>query len=124
MKEFAKDLKTVYTAVDEEAALEQLERVKGKWSPQYPYAMKRWYENWDAVSPIFKFSADVRKAFYTTNAIESLNATLRRLNRQRSVPGHVRSHQKMDDADPELGSDPGRTGDHVPGQDSRIEKIS
>ena len=85
MKEFAKDLKTVYTAVDEEAALEQLERVKGKWSPQYPYAMKRWYENWDAVSPIFKFSADVRKAFYTTNAIESLNATLRRLNRQRSV---------------------------------------
>lgn len=54
-------------------------------SPQYPYAMKRWYENWDAVSPIFKFSADVRKAFYTTNAIESLNATLRRLNRQRSV---------------------------------------
>lgn len=57
MKEFAKDLKTVYTAVDEEAALEQLERVNGKWSPQYPYAMKRWYENWDAVSPIFKFSA-------------------------------------------------------------------
>lgn len=85
MKEIAKDLKTVYTAVDEEAALEQLERVKGKWSPQYPYAMKRWYENWDAVSPIFKFSADVRKAFYTTNTIESLNATLRRLNRQRSV---------------------------------------
>ena len=84
-KEFAKDLKTVYTAVDEEAALEQLERVNGKWSPQYPYAMKRWYENWDAVSPIFKFSAEVRKAFYTTNAIESLNATLRRLNRQRSV---------------------------------------
>ena len=74
MKEFAKDLKTVYTAVDEEAALEQLERVKGKWSPQYPYAMKRWYENWDAVSPIFKFSADVRKAFYTTNAIELLKA--------------------------------------------------
>lgn len=85
MKEFAKDLKTVYTALDEEAALEQLERVNGKWSPQYPYAMKRWYENWDAVSPIFKFSAEVRKAFYTTNAIESLNATLRRLNRQRSV---------------------------------------
>lgn len=41
-----------------------------------------------------------------------------------AVPGHVRSHQKMDDADPELWSDPGRTGDHVPGQDPRIEKIS
>ena len=40
---------------------------------------------WDAISPIFKFSKDVRTAFYTTNAIESLNASYRRLNRQRSV---------------------------------------
>lgn len=47
--------------------------------------MKRWYDNWDAITPIFKFSPDVRKAIYTTNAIESLNSTHRRLNRQRSV---------------------------------------
>ena len=47
--------------------------------------MKRWYDNWDAVSPIFKFSAAVRKVIYTTNSIESLNATYRKLNRQRSV---------------------------------------
>ena len=40
---------------------------------------------WDAISPIFKFSKDVRTAFYTTNVIESLNASYRRLNRQRSV---------------------------------------
>lgn len=85
MKEFAKDLKSIYTAPDEKAALEQLERVTRKWSPQYPFAMKRWESNWDAISPIFKFSKDVRTAFYTTNAIESLNAALRRLNRQRSV---------------------------------------
>lgn len=42
-------------------------------------------QNWDAISPIFKFSSDVRKVIYTTNAIESLNATYRKLNRQRSV---------------------------------------
>lgn len=47
--------------------------------------MKSWKQNWDAISLIFKFSADVRKVIYTTNAIESLNATYRKLNRQRSV---------------------------------------
>ena len=47
--------------------------------------MKSWYKNWDAITPIFKFSADVRTVIYTTNAIESLNATYRKLNRQRSV---------------------------------------
>ena len=47
--------------------------------------MKRWYDNWDAISPIFKFSASIRKVIYTTNAIESLNSTYRNLNRQRSV---------------------------------------
>ena len=85
MKAFAKDLKTIYTSPDEKNALKQLETVTEKWEPLYPHAMNRWEENWDAISPIFKFSKDVRTAFYTTNAIESLNASYRRLNRQRSV---------------------------------------
>ena len=85
MKVFAKDLKTIYTSPDEKNALKQLKLVTEKWEPLYPHAMNRWKENWDAVSPIFKFSKDVRTAFYTTNAIESLNASYRRLNRQRSV---------------------------------------
>ena len=85
MKAFAKDLKTIYTAADEEAARKQLESVTEKWSAQYPSAMNRWHENWDAISPIFKFSKEVRTAFYTTNAIESLNSCYRRLNKQRSV---------------------------------------
>ncbi len=85
MKAFAKDLKAIYTSPDEKNALKQLETVTEKWEPLYPHAMNRWKENWDAISPIFKFSKDVRTAFYTTNAIESLNASYRRLNRQRSV---------------------------------------
>lgn len=85
MKAFAKDLKTIYTSPDGKNALKQLETVTEKWEPLYPYAMNRWKENWDAISPIFKSSKDVRTAFYTTNAIESLNASYRRLNRQRSV---------------------------------------
>ena len=66
-KEFANDLKTIYHAPSEEAALKQLERVT---------------EKWDVISPIFKFSADVRKVIYTTNAIESLNSGYRRLNKR------------------------------------------
>ena len=84
-KAFAKDLKTIYTAADESIALDRLDKVIEKWSNQYPHAMNRWHENWDAISPIFKFSKEVRTAFYTTNAIESLNSSFRRLNRQRSV---------------------------------------
>ena len=84
-KPFANDLKTIYQAPSEEQALEALERVTGKWSVKYPNSMKNWKQNWDAISPIFKFSTEVRKVIYTTNAIESLNSTYRKLNRQRSV---------------------------------------
>ena len=84
-KPFAKDLKTIYQAPSEEQALEALEQVTETWSVKYPNSMKSWRQNWDAICPIFKFSINVRKVIYTTNAIESLNSTYRKLNRQRSV---------------------------------------
>ena len=84
-KPFAADLKTIYNAASEERALEALECVTEKWTEKYPNSMKSWKQNWDAISPIFKFSAEVRKVIYTTNAIENLNSTYRRLNRQTSV---------------------------------------
>lgn len=84
-KSFCADLKTIYQAPTEETALDALERVTEKWSGKYPNSMRSWKQNWDAISPIFKFSTAVRKVIYTTNAIESLNATYRKLNRQRSV---------------------------------------
>ena len=84
-KAFATDLKSIYQAPTEEQGLANMEAVTEKWQEKYPNAMKSWSVNWDAISPIFKFSADVRKVIYTTNAIESLNSTYRRLNAQRSV---------------------------------------
>ena len=84
-KAFAKDLKTIYNAPTEEEGRKVLDKVTEKWEEKYPRAMKRWYNNWDALCPIFKFSSEVRTIIYTTNAIESLNATYRKLNRQRSV---------------------------------------
>ena len=84
-KKFANDLKTIYHAPTEKDAQEQLDVVMDKWGEKYPHAMRSWYDNWDCISPIFKFSDTVRKVIYTTNAIESLNSSYRRLNRQRSV---------------------------------------
>lgn len=84
-KAFAADLKKIYNAPNEARAEEIKDSVTEKWSEKYPNAMKSWTTNWDAITPIFKFSADVRTVIYTTNAIESLNSTYRKLNRQRSV---------------------------------------
>ena len=74
MKLFAKDLRSIYTAP-----------VDKKWSPHYPSAMRRWYDHWDVIIPIFKFSVGVRTSFYIMNIIESLNASYHRLNWQRSI---------------------------------------
>ena len=84
-KEYAKDLKTIYTAPSEERGYELMVEVTDKWNKSYPNSMKSWNSNWDVLTPIFKFSSEVRKVIYTTNAIESLNSTYKRLNRQRSI---------------------------------------
>ena len=70
---FATDLKTIYHAPSEEAGHIRMLWVVKKWQSHYPNSIKSWSTNWDVISPIFKFSSDVRKVIYTTNAIESLN---------------------------------------------------
>lgn len=60
-KELANDLRTIYQALSGEDALRQLERVTKKWECEYPNAMKNRHTNWDVISPIFKFSQQVRK---------------------------------------------------------------
>ena len=71
-KAFATDLKTIYQAADEKKALAALDRVMEKWTAKYPNSMKRWKDNWDAISPIFKFSAAV-----TFEATKKWTATIR-----------------------------------------------
>lgn len=84
-KKFAADLKTIYHAPSEQLGHERMLEITETWKNHYPNAMKSWEANWDVISPIFKYSTEVRKIIYTTNAIESLNSSYRRLNRQRSV---------------------------------------
>ena len=84
-KAFASDLKTIYHAPNEPAGHAAMLEVTAKWDEIYPNAMKRWSDNWDVICPIFKFSSTVRRALYTTNAIESLNSQYRRINAGRPV---------------------------------------
>ena len=78
-------MKSIYTAPTEEVGYELLQEVKTKWQVKYPNSMKSWETNWNVLTPIYKFSPEVRKVIYTTNAIESLNSTYKRLNAQRTV---------------------------------------
>ena len=93
-KELANDLKTIYLANTEEQAKNNLDIVTDKWEAKYPTATKVWYRNWEEITPIFKFSMDVRKIIYTTNAIESLNAQFKKINKNRTVFPNKKSLEK------------------------------
>ena len=84
-KELANDLKTVYKASTEELGYTNLLELEEKWKNKYPGAIQSWIDNWDVLSVFFKFSAEIRKIMYTTNAIESLNSTYKRINKNRNV---------------------------------------
>jgi putative transposase len=84
-KEFAKDLRSIYTCPNESAGYDKMLEMSEKWDKKYPAAMRSWKANWDVICPFFKYSRELRKIMYTTNAIESLNSGYRRLNKSRTV---------------------------------------
>jgi transposase-like protein len=81
------DLKEIYLAPSEPAAREALERFAEKWDGRFPMISKSWQNRWNEIIPFMKFSPEIRKAIYTTNAIESVNYTLQRnLKTRQSFP--------------------------------------
>ena len=81
------DLKEIYLAPSEDAAAGALEKFAEKWDGKYPAISKSWWSRWNEVTPYMKFSPEIRKALYTTNAVESLNYTLQRnLKTRQSFP--------------------------------------
>ena len=72
------DLKEIYLAPSEDAALAALDRFSEKWDKKYSMISRSWRNRWNEVIPFMKFSPEIRKAVYTTNAIESLNYTLQK----------------------------------------------
>lgn len=85
LKALMADLKKVYSAVDEESALNALDEFAAAWDSKYPKISKSWHENWANLSTYFKFPPELRKLIYTTNAIEGFNRQLRKVTKTRSV---------------------------------------
>lgn len=84
-KEVVADLKPIYTARTEDEALFALEELAEKWDEKYPIISKSWKSNWQKISPMFGFPAQIRRAIYTTNVIESLNYSLRKITKTRAA---------------------------------------
>lgn len=82
--QFCKDLKMIYTAINKETALEELEKLKLKWKSKYKYAITSWEENWDNLSNYFEYPLELRKIIYTTNTIENLNRGIRKYTKTKT----------------------------------------
>ena len=84
-KAVAEGLKEVYQAASLGEAARQLASFEEAWDPAYPVIAKSWRSNWARVVPMFSYPAEIRRAVYTTNTIESLNMSLRKVSRNRAL---------------------------------------
>ena len=73
------DLKEIYTSATEQQAQGSLDAFSKKWDSKYPTISSMWRKNWERVIPFFDYPEEIRKVIYTTNAIESLNRSLRKV---------------------------------------------
>ena len=78
-------LKRIYQSATVEEAVAELEQLESDWGKQYRAVIRLWRGNWDNIIPFFQFPPEIRKVVYTTNAIESLNMSLRKLTRNRRI---------------------------------------
>ena len=84
-KAITADLKKVYQAATEEAGLLALDQFAQRWDDKYPQISKSWRKHWDNLNTLFSYSDEIRKAIYTTNAIESLNSVIRKAIKKRKL---------------------------------------
>ena len=84
LKAVCRDLKEIYSAINAESGHEALEEFGKKWNNKYPMIQASWERNWNDLIEFFNYPKDIRRAIYTTNAIESLNFSLRKVTRNKS----------------------------------------
>jgi len=85
LKKVCADLKTIYSANTEAVARDALEEFGKKWDEKYPMIYKSWNNHWENLCEFFKYPPEIRKAIYTTNAVESMNYQLRKVTKNRST---------------------------------------
>ena len=95
MKAVAQDLKAIYSSTTLEAAERALSEFSKKWSVKYPRIEASWRKNWENLITIFNYPMEIRKIFYTTNAIESLNSVIRKAIRNRKIFPNDQSALKL-----------------------------
>lgn len=84
-REVAQDLRTIYTTATAEAGYQALEAFSAKWDGRYPKISQSWRAKWDDLSGFYSYPPEIKKVIYTTNAVESINATLRKVTRKRGA---------------------------------------
>lgn len=84
-KAITADLKAIYQASTEEKALLSLDQFAERWDEKYPQISKSWRAHWHNLNTLFNYPQDIRKAIYTTNAIESLNSVIRKATKKRKL---------------------------------------
>lgn len=84
-KAVTKDLKQIYQSATEEEALLALDQFAERWDETYPQISKSWHHHWENINTLFNYPTDIRKAIYTTNAIESLNSVIRKATKKRKL---------------------------------------
>jgi len=84
-KAIAADLKQIYQSATEEEALLALDQFAERWDEHYPQISKSWRNHWENINTLFNYPPDIRKAIYTTNAIESLNSVIRKATKKRKL---------------------------------------
>ena len=94
-KSITADLKRIYQSVTEDEALMALDQFEQRWDSKYPNISRSWRNNWQNVSTIFNYPEDIRKAIYTTNAIEPLNSVIRKAIKKRKLFPHDDSAKKV-----------------------------
>lgn len=84
-KEFMKDLKPVYQAVNRDAAEHALLELDAKWGEQYPIVLRSWQENWERLSAYFEYTEPIRRIIYTTNTVEGYHRQIRKVTKNKGV---------------------------------------
>ena len=128
-KQVAADLQSIYRAATAAEAEQHLAELEGKWKA-YPSVSQVWRRNWARITPFFNYPPDIRRAIYTTNSVESLNRSLRKIIKTRGgFPNQeaalkllflalAAGSEEMDHADPSLAGSTQPLHDSVAGTDA------